>query len=297
MKKITFIPFAISILLTQSAIADDSQQMIALKMLQALAQGQMHSSISNPTLPALATLTNEQINKQINSVQQSNIPDLKIVKYGFLVNGQQYIDPEGEITQVAISPTDGDVVYAIQSSGVLVVKYLKTGSSMKPMTFAQYNSGTGQIELLDGEKLQGEQVALTSKGLLVSRGNTVFFFSLGESLISKVIPDGWAITPFQRGAVNKTRLILLENNKSTSIMDSMASLGSTFGVNKKEDYALLNIDDLTIFPINMDKEGKSQTKMSNCIRKNQYFNTCSTKHLNHYIKWMVVRILLIIIGV
>lgn len=280
MKKFIFIPLFISILFTQSAIADDSQQVIAARILQALSQGRMSSGFmaneSNVTLPVFASLTNEQINQLINSSHQSNIPDLKIVKYGFSIDGQQYIDPEGEIVQVAISPTDGNVVYAIKLGGVLVLKYLKTGSSMQPIAFTRYNSGTGQIELLNGEKLQGEQIALTSKGLLISRGNTVFFYSLGERLISKVIPDGWTVAQFQRGAVDNTRLILLESNKPSNIMSSMASLGSTLGVSKKEDYALLNIDDLTIFPVNMDKEGKSQNQMSNCVRKNQYVNTCSS---------------------
>lgn len=54
----------------------------------------------------------------------------------------------------------------------------------------------------------------------------------------------------------------------------MKALGSTLGIGKKEDYALLNIDSKKLLPINISMGGKQVQVMSSCRKRNAIVSQC-----------------------
>lgn len=134
--------------------------------------------------------------------------------------------------------------------------------------------------------MAGSVVTPTATGLLVYRGGSVFRYEVGKGIKSFTVPDGWAPTPIQRGNVGATGFILLERIQMSAdaagglggLFNAAKSLGATAGLNKKEDYALLNLETGALFPLNVQAEGKTQTVLSNCVKKNSLVNECSKSH-------------------
>ncbi|MCC6199510.1 MAG: hypothetical protein IT466_01905 [Moraxellaceae bacterium] len=189
-----------------------------------------------------------------------------------------------EINQMRIY---GRLPYSIPSGEGLVFKYMKAGSSAEPISFASvsYGASDATVNTTTG-KMAGSVVTPTATGLLVYRGGSVFRYEVGKGIKSFTVPDGWAPTPIQRGNVGATGFILLERIQMSAdaagglggLFNAAKSLGATAGLNKKEDYALLNLETGALFPLNVQAEGKTQTVLSNCVKKNSLVNECSKSH-------------------
>jgi hypothetical protein len=59
------------------------------------------------------------------------------------------------------------------------------------------------------------------------------------------------------------------------LLNSFKSLGSSLGINRKDDYALMNIDTGKLTPINISMEGKQVQLMSECRKRNNLINDCA----------------------
>lgn len=57
-------------------------------------------------------------------------------------------------------------------------------------------------------------------------------------------------------------------------LNSVMSLGATVGLTKKEDYALFETKTGKLTLLNIQSDGKNQTNLSNCKRKNSMVNIC-----------------------
>lgn len=61
-----------------------------------------------------------------------------------------------------------------------------------------------------------------------------------------------------------------------ALFSAVQKIGATVGLNKKEDYALLNLDTGKQYPLNVQVDGKLRTVMSNCRKRNAVVNECSS---------------------
>lgn len=208
---------------------------------------------------------------------------------GLRVDGESFLDPEGQVGLYAFDALTGDITYTIRTGDTVVYKYLRAGSSADPVTLAtaqQLQSGW-QVTTVTGKTFSGDAVTPLAKGFMVSRSGSVFRYEPGKSSKGTPLPSGWVMAQFQRGNVGATRFILLEREQPApgqtaspmgalgGLFDAAKVLGATAGLTKKEDYALMNLDNGKLYPLNIQVDGKIYTFMSNCRKRNFFVSDCA----------------------
>lgn len=209
---------------------------------------------------------------------------------GLRIDGDSFLDPEGQIRSYAFDPLTGDITYTILTRDAVVYKYLRAGSSADPVTLAsaQQVQGGWQVTTVTGKTFSGDAVTPLAKGFMVSRSGSVFRYEPGKNARGVPVPAGWVMAQFQRGNVGATHFILLEREQPAPGQggSALGSLGSIFnqgkaliataGLGKKEDYALMNLDTGKLYLLNIQVDGKLFTFMSNCRKRSFLVSDCAT---------------------
>lgn len=244
---------------------------------------QMQPATIAPTQQTVS-ISEDSLLEKIEALPKLGAP-VSIVqkKDGFDINGRRHIDPEGKIVAYGFDSTYGDVTYVAQTGqDTYILKFLRVGSGKEPIAiaYAEKNGYSWSIQTVTGRKLNGDSLTPFSKGFLVARDTTGFIYEPGNGIVSIAAPDGFHIANFQNGEVQRTGYILLERdavdegNQVGSLVSSVKALGATLGVNKKEDYQILNYKTGDIIPINISVEGKNVSLYSKCKKKNSFVNEC-----------------------
>lgn len=236
---------------------------------------------------------------------------------GFAINGQRYIDPEGKITTYGFDAQSGDFTYLAETSpGEYVVKVGRALSNAEPITIAtaQKQGMLWQVTTVTGKKFNGYRLIPSSRGFVIARDNTGFRYIPGNGTTNIIAPEAFSIAALQNGDIANTGYILLERtptsngtqggNSLAGLFSAVQSLGATVGMNKKEDYALLNIQNSRLVPVNISLESKQVQVMSACKQKNYFIAKCAqmdsfesafepngTRNMSHYfwrINWFNV---------
>jgi len=263
----------------------------AQQMLQAAIQraqsGGPANLVASP-IPGNASISDSELLQRVAGTHAQAKIELSARRDGLLVNGRVFADPEGPMKAYSYDVVSGDVTYQIASNGGFVFKYFNPSTGVDPVTIGNstITSSGIQINLLNGSVLGGDSAIPMPRGVLVVRGINLFVYEPGKSIQTVSIPDGWMLAQFQRGSVGATRTVLLENVSASnqqknssglgSLLSATQSLGQLLGVNKKEDYAFLNIDTTKLIKLNISVDGKMQTVMSNCRKRNNFVNDCAT---------------------
>ena len=227
---------------------------------------------------------------------------------GFSIDGARHIDPEGQITAYGVDGLTGDFTYLAQTqAGIYVIKSGRAHSGTDPVTIAtaEKRGGLWTVNTVTGKRLSGSRLLPSSRGFVVARDNTGFRYTPGKGTSSFAAPEEFLVAALQNGDIAQTGHILLERNPATDsnarlgsagqLLNSFKSLGSSLGVNRKDDYALMNIETGKLTPINISMEGKQVHLMSECRKRNNLVNDCARmdslesvfkpdgfRNMNHY---------------
>lgn len=202
---------------------------------------------------------------------------------GFAIDGTRYLDPEGAITAYGFDEQSGDFTYLAQiSANEFILKSGRASSQSEPIEIgkAVRRNGLWAVTTASGKKLAGNRLIPLARGIIVARDNTGYRYVPGKGMTSFAAPEQFSIASLQSGNVSGTGYILLERNPeeqalaSNSLFGSIKALGSTLGIGKKEDYALLNMDSKKLFPINISIEDKRVQVLSVCRRQNILVSQC-----------------------
>jgi hypothetical protein len=207
---------------------------------------------------------------------------------GLLIDGAVYLDPEGQVTSYAFDTLSGDITYTIRTGNGTLYKYLKAGSSSDAVTLASASqAATGwQITTVTGKTFSGDAVVPMAKGFMVARAGSVFRYEPGMASKGTPVPEGWNLAPFQRGNVGATHYVMLERQPKAQgsggfgalggVFDAVKAVGAAAGLAKREDYALMNLDTGKLHLLNVQRDGKMSSQMSNCRRVNAVVNNCAS---------------------
>lgn len=236
---------------------------------------------------------------------------------GFAINGRRYIDPEGKITSYGFDAQSGDFTYLAETlPGEYVLKSGRALTSSEPITIAtaQKKGSLWQLQTVTGKRFTGYRLIPSSRGFVIARDNTGFRFVPGAGTTNIAAPESFTIAALQNGDIANTGYLLLERtpeaagsqpgNSFGALMGAVKSLGSTLGVGKKEDYALLNINSNRLLPLNISLEDKQVQLMSACRQRSMLIAQCEkmetfdstfqpngTRNMSHYfwrINWFNV---------
>jgi hypothetical protein len=277
----------ISIAQAQQPTLTQEQQFELLKMMLSRQSAQPQSELQSPTV-ALPVVKDTELSKTFESWK----PLEKGVVFtrfrdGFAINGERYIDSEGTITSYGFDSQSGDFTYLAQSDNKFILKTGRAFSDAEPVTIgsAQRINGGWAVTTVTGKKLSGSRLIPLARGFIVARDNTGFRYVPGKGTSNIVGPEQFSIAALQSGDISSTGYILLErtpdanatSSPSSSVgalFNSARALGSTLGIGKKEDYALLNIDTKQIVPVNVSLEDKQVQVMSMCQKRNFFIADC-----------------------
>lgn len=203
-------------------------------------------------------------------------------KDGFAVNGTRYIDPEGAIVSYGFDTLSGNFTYIAHSSAnTYLIKSGRANANGDPLTIgtAEKRGNLWVVTTVTGKKFSGERLIPGSWGFVVARANTGFRYIPGKGTSNFAAPEDFSIAALQNGDISNTGYILLERNPpsdgGTSLLSTFKALGSTLGINKKEDYALLNITNNKLVPINISFDDKTVQVMSACRQRNFMYAECA----------------------
>lgn len=205
-------------------------------------------------------------------------------KDGFTANGMGYVDPEGHIRNYAIDVLSGLVTYLAEiEQNTYRIKVTRAGTDAEPIVIgtAMRNGMGWQVDSVTGKRIAGQTLTvLPGAGYIVTRDTAAFLYRAGQSTTNIAIPSGFVAARFQRGDVMGTNHLLVERDVSDAsqekkLFDSLKALGSSLGLNNKEDYALLNIKSGEIIPLNISESGKNVGNYSQCRRRNNFVNECA----------------------
>lgn len=266
-------------------------------------------------IPILAPMSQAELNNKIDEFGiATNQVNFTRTKSGFMLNGKQFVDYEGTIAQVSFNSVNGFTTYLVEvSSDVYIMKFMQANAKLEPISIANvmFDDGLWKVNSVTGKKLTGHNFQLGSNGFIITRNDGTGFISEHKIGVEQInIPQGYQVAKFQNGDVVGTKTILLEipevvqeEGSISSIFSKAKALGSMLGVNKKEDYAFLDLNSGKLIKINIPNDGKSKLE---CLqygeRINQFVSKClkyadpveslyakdGTKNFNHYywrIKW------------
>jgi hypothetical protein len=128
-----------------------------------------------------------------------------------------------------------------------------------------------------GRTLRGDVVFPLTDGVLVMRDSVGFRYVAGEGVRQVALPKGWNPAALQRGNISTTGWMLLEKDTAE---EKANPLNTLIGLTKivtgapTQEYALFNLADNRMVPLDVSTSGKNVTKMSQCRRKNAVVNVC-----------------------
>lgn len=204
---------------------------------------------------------------------------------GFDINGEPVLDPEGRIFSYAVNTVTGAATYAREDQAGVKIKAVGV---QRPYPTAVIASGVRtaqgwEFHTATGQRLVGSTLSVLSDGFMLGRGSAAFRYQTGIGYSSIAIPNGYTLAPLQRGDIGSTGYVLLEkegavpasdDNPVMGLWSAAKAIGSTVGLMRKEDYALMDTRSGRLFPINVPADGKTVALMSECKRRNWVISEC-----------------------
>lgn len=256
--------------------------------LQALSSGSVSASVDAQRQPSTqaagGNLSEDQLARQIASWPRLQEPlSIRSRRDGFDMNGRPVLDSEGGMFNYAYDVTTGAITYAVKTSRGITIKTIGTTPNAQPLVIASGAMGSAgwEIQTVTGKQLAGNTLSILSNGFLVGRSASAFRYQSGQGVQSIAVPNGYVITSLQRGNVGATGFVLLEKDETTGgnndiekMLSPFKAIGSIIGVNKKEDYALMDVASGKLYSLNVPADGKQVSLMSQCRRVNWMISEC-----------------------
>lgn len=293
-KSITSLLFLSGVFISATSMAQPQpdltpEQQFELLKLLLTNQGKAAPQQNAPAVAIAAIKTEEEIAAIFGQWKQL---DKGVVferfRDGFSINGKRHIDPEGAIIAYGFDAQTGDFTYLSDSGlGQYLIKSGRAFNDAEPVTIgtAERRGAMWTVNTATGKKFSGYRLIPLARGFVVARDNTGFRYIPGKGTTNIVASEQFAIAALQNGDVSSTGYLLLERIPSPDnsakygavgeLFSAVKALGSTLGVGKKEDYALLNIDTQQVVPINVSLEDKQVQFMSACRQRNYVFAECA----------------------
>jgi len=177
---------------------------------------------------------------------------------GFTANGERYIDPEGQITKYGFDGRTGDVTYMAKvDADEFVIKFVRVTTGAEPVTIAtvtrnRNGNGLWKVSTVTGKHLAGGVLFMNSRGFVVIRGTTGFWYNPGVGIRSIAAPNGYHIAAYQSGDIASTKYILLEKNGDGGLLGATKALGTIFGAEGNFSFALYNIETQKMVQVQVD---------------------------------------------
>lgn len=275
----------------QLAMTQQMQAQFMAALQQPMGGPAAQAAVATAPVSPVAVKTEAELKAQYIALPKAkSLNDFEIKKDGLRYNGVMFADPAGPTSRFSIDPESATAAYLVkQTARGGEVKVARIGGAVSTLVIGTYeNTGAGvKFVSVTGQSMLGQVIIPLADGALVLRDTVGFRYKIGAGIQQVSIPEGWLITPLQRGNVSSTGVLLLEQAPpenggggllgavmGTEFSEAVEGLkgalgGSTF------HYALLNTNDGKLHLLNFSRSGKNQNRYLNCRKKNSVFNECA----------------------
>jgi hypothetical protein len=268
----------------EQAMASQMQQAFLARLQSSTMPGGAATQAQETVEPEIVISENELL-AQKQKIDLSGGPAIFYrEKDGILINNTIFNDFEGQVANFGGNRFTGEFTYAVKNfNGSFSLKYHKANSQEAPVKIATVLKRGNQFEVktVTGKTIPGNNVIPTSDGFIVGRPGSAFRYTIGDNNVKSIsLLDNYHIAKYQNGDAASTGFILLEKNARNKnddvggLLDTFKEMGSTFGLNKLDDYVLVSLDGQTIVPMDVGLGGKEIAEHSNCTRQNSVINKC-----------------------
>lgn len=262
------------------------------QMNAAPAAPQLNAAPAAPQLNAQTDLSSTPIQNSERIERKAPFNGVVIVTEqndGFKLNGNRIVDHEGQIFNYGVNSSTGEFIYIVRTGQQdFTLKYGVLGD-VDRVTVARgvYQKGKLSITTYDGQTLSGNSLIPTADGFIVDRGDVVFKYDIfNGNIVNMAIPEEFQIAPLQKGDVASTGIVLLEKlsveheNAAAGAVDAIKGIFSIAkqvvgGDSDAFDFALFNINNNSLVPLNISSSGKNVGDYSGCQSVNSVVNKCS----------------------
>jgi hypothetical protein len=264
------------------------QRMRALKGVKAPNKDVKPPRASAPStlLPAAisaerTTFTEVEIMKRVDDLPPGKpLSSFEILRDGLVFDNQRFADSDGEAKNIVLDPTTSTAAYLIPGIGFSSLKITRLGGTSASIVIGKLisNNGRTAFQSATGKSISGDFFIPTTDGIIAVRDTIAFRYVVGEGNQQVELPNGWSVAPLQRGNIATTGWILLEKNKSeedNNPLNTLIAIGQLIGVTKPAmDYALLNLNNKVLVPLEVSFDINSTASYSLCKLKNGAGNSC-----------------------
>jgi hypothetical protein len=266
------------------------QQAMALEMQKAFiarmkAGTRQQVAKSEPVPEPVNLMSEQELAEKIASAKGKGGPvEIHRVRDGLVIDGNPYLDPDGEITNFSANVISGDIVYALKSGrDELTFKYLSSAGSADAVMLGHATRDSSGVSFtsVTGKKLAGQNVVGTSTGVLVTRNASVFHYTPGQRVSTLMVPENYHVAALQKGDFGSTGYLLIEKNEETKeglsgLTNIVGSLGETVGLSEADGYMLLNAETGKVVKLDISTDDKDVSIGQGCKRQNDFVNKCSS---------------------
>lgn len=272
---------------------EQQQQAMQMRsqMLANLMGGGMPTSMQAPTKAQeieIEKISPQELQEKLKLFGTANSPYIfQKTKSGFSINSKPHSDYEGSIKEANWDYTTGFATYMIEvSKDAYLIKIMQAASNQEPLTIAKaiFSDGILNVTTTTGKKLSGNTILMGSNGFTLTRlDGSGLTYSAFDGIQSITIPQEYQVAKFQNGDIQGTQIILLEIPELTEeergtmsgLWNKTKALGSSLGINKKQDYSFMNIATQEITKINIPNDGKSKLEcLEHGKQINKYVREC-----------------------
>ena len=198
-----------------------------------------------------------------------------------VIDGRRYVDPEGELANVAADADRNVVTYLVGRGDSRTVKFAvltDMASTMPVGRITQTRDGFG-FEGRTGVRIAGDKFITLADGIGMWRDDALFLYRYGNPVASHALPEGFYPAGLQRGDVGGTGVIMLRRDQrgesgNAGAMRAAKSLLAMVGAGRKSsDVALFDTRSGKMTPLPIENFGQDEPLLDNIGQpsKSHYF--------------------------
>ncbi len=233
--------------------------------------------------PTVAPAGNEaSLLRQINVLRKAAGPaTMEGSAISLKIGGRPFVDPEGQLANVAFDPANGDSSFLVGRSNVRQLKFLSAHAVDSPLNVGIIIASGDNIEFtgIAGAHMVGSRFTVLPDGVALWRDEAMFIYRYGQRVESFALPEGFYPAEYQRGNVGTTGLVLVrKDDRGKSNNDrAVKAMGSLLGMvsgKKQSDFALLDFRSGRQIPLpleNITQDGDELTNSIGRANNHHYF--------------------------
>ncbi|MBB3693530.1 hypothetical protein [Sphingomonas sp. BK580] len=214
---------------------------------------------------ATAELSEAQLGAEVRKAKPGTVSLDGTTDMRLVVGGHPYMDPEGELANVAADAERNGATFLLGRGASRPVKFvaLTDMSSPVPVGRLSQRGGGFVFEGRTGVRISGDKFITLPDGIALWRDDAMFLYRFGTPVASHALPEGYYPADYQHGDVGRTGVMLLRRDQRSESANAGAlraakSLFSMVGVGRKaaSDFSLFDTRSGKLTPLAIENFGQ-----------------------------------------